>query len=363
MKINMKFGFAAPLFLGVSTFLAVSSMPATAQLASLFSVPNNTQVKLKADLSSTLPPCPPLINGEPEFSNDSVWSPGLNCTVNPAATSAASVATGAPLDTLGGNAAQGDAPIGGFGGQTGGFGAYGNDTFAQASDAFSDVQGRIGLSYTSWPDYMGADIGRARGSILLDLTFADNGFLNNDDGLGWRIVSLGALEGKISLNWNGEQLYRDDTDGIGRVSNHFNFEADLVYSNLGLDYELEFVRPLTEVRGWTLTGSVGSEIPMDTGILRARAGLTYASKDWMESYYGISNSESVASGLTAYSPGEGLRDMFAEVGVEVPIGDTWGLDLGAGVRRVLGPVASSPQVQSAGTPIDYSGHVGVYYQF
>ena len=333
--------------------------------------------------TANLPPCPPSIDG----ARSSVWEPGVNCTLqglsggraqatayqNIPATAGTAIARGAPLDTLGTGLGasnptdQSQPTLPGQVPQVEDVGVFSGDQVRATLEwesALDQVYGRIGLSYSSWPDYRGADLGAERGTLLFDLTLGRNGFLNNADGLGWRVLTFDSLESKISVNWNGAQVFRGDTEGLKETSNHLNLELDIVYTGLDRSYELEWTKPLNGLSGWTLALSTELKGAFDTfGTWDARLGLTYASAPWMKSYYSISADESNKSGLAPYDPGSGLFDVFLETSLDVPLGINWGLDLGVSVRRMMGPAAEAPQVKDAGSALDYSGRVGFYYLF
>ena len=356
----------APIY-AIASVLAFSfvglSVPASAQLSNLFGSGNANQSQSSMPMIAGLPTCPPLVAGQPEplTPDGQSWKPGVNCTLQPASVSnnaTAQSADSAPLNTLDPTLVSGSSDS--FG--NGAFGAN-NQRVKQLEDSLDRLQGRMGLSYVSWPDYLGADRGDYRFALMFDLSFGSGGFLNNDDGLGWRVISLDNIEGKLSVNWHGAQVFTGATAGLNSIGNRNHLEADLVISDFGLDYELEFSRPLSGFDGWTLTASVAREIPMETGSLTARLGVTHGSRDWMQSYYGISADESLASGLSQYSPGSGLRDIFVEAEVDVPINETMGFDLRGGIRRMLGPAANSPQVANAGSAIDYNLRASFYYKF
>ena len=225
------------------------------------------------------------------------------------------------------------------------------------------AQGRIGLSYVYWPDYLGADTGDYRAALMVDMTFGAGGFLNNDDGLGWRLVTLNGLEAKVSLNWHEAQVFTGRTQGIHDIGNRTHFEADVTFTDLGMTYELEYSKPLSGFDGWTLTAAISSEVPMQTGTLTTRFGLTHGSRDWMRSYYGIDAQESAASGLAEYTPGAGLRDVFFEATVDIPVAAQYGFEVSGGVRRMLGPASNAPQVRDVGSPTDYTLGATFYYRF
>ena len=346
-------------------------------VALLLSVTLSTAAQVLSDSNpshSRLPACPPLVAGlpEPTTATGEDWVPGLNCTLQPAPRELFDdTATSEPLNTLDpsfrthtSQTTQSAYP--GENQQTArvGVGATNNyQAIQQLEQTLEQVRGRVGLSYLTRPHYLGADTNSPNLSLLLDLTFGSGGSLTNEDGLGWRIVSLGDIESKVSLNWHGEQTFKGRTGGLSAMGNQGYAEADLVFSDFGVSYELEFSRGIKNSNGWTLTAAVSSEIPMDTGILTTRLGATHASENWMRSYYGISASEAEIANLSAYRPGGGLRDLFAEANVEVPFNENMGLDISLGLRQLMGPAKNAPQVADVGSTLNYRVGTAFYYRF
>lgn len=361
--------------------VAVFSGSAMAQFQNAFSSSGTTQPQASVPLNPGLPLCPPQIAGQPEprAPDGQPWTPGINCTLQPETAqtldgNGTSQAAGQPFNTVdtslvSDTAGQTDSGVYLNNSTSDTTGQYDNvnqygDVNQSLQNALDHFDGRVGMSFNTNPDYLGADMGGLNPSLLLDLTFGAEGSLNNADGLGWRIIGLGDIGGKLSLNWKGAQTFQGPTEELSANSDQMHIEADLtVTSDQGIGYELEFSRALSGLDGWTLTAALTADIPMDTGVLKGHVGITHASIDWMESYYGISEAESTASGLPKYSPSAGLRDLFAEVSIEVPFNANTGMDLRAGVRRATGPVANSPQVANLGSANDYTGGVGFYYRF
>ena len=335
----------------------ISSLGAQAQLGGLFSSSGSRAAgNGPVQATPTLPICPEATEG------DSPWVPGLNCTLSgtgQATTAPTSAADGQPLNTVDPSLVT-TSPAS-TSGPTSARGSYAGTANSGAN--LGGIQGRLGMSYVSWPDYLGADEGAERLALLVDLTFGQGAFLNNEDGLGWRLITLNALEAKVSVNWLGAQVFRGDTAGLSEIGNRAHFEADLTYDNFGQLYELEFSRPLSGFSGWTLTGAMTSEFLMETGVLTARYGATYASQGWMNSYYGISAEEAAASAFSTYNADAGLRDVFIDLNVDIPIGPQFGVDVSAQAVRLFSDAARAPQVESAGSPLDYRAGVGLYYQF
>ena len=233
-----------------------------------------------------------------------------------------------------------------------------------AGASLSALTGRVGLSYASIPNYFGANEGRNPLALFIDATFGANGFMNNEDGLGFHLLTLGNLESKVSINAAYGQIFEGKTNGLDAIEAYGVLETDVGFRGSNSALELELGLPLSGPDGWTLTAQGALELPFgDLGGFDAQLGLTYASGDWMQSYYGITASEASASGLSVYNPGGGLRDISLSTSVDIPFNLSWGLDLGAGARRLLGEAADAPHVKDAGAATDFFGHLAFYYRF
>src|SRR3546814_3702144 len=65
----------------------------------------------------------------------------------------------------------------------------------------------------------------------------------------------------------------------------------------------------------------------------------------MRSYFGVTAEESLRSGLAAYRPGGGLRDVGAGATLGYRLSRRWGLIARAGANRYLGDAGDSPIVE------------------
>lgn len=74
----------------------------------------------------------------------------------------------------------------------------------------------------------------------------------------------------------------------------------------------------------------------------ANAGLTWADGRHMRSYFGIEPAVALATGRTAYTPGAGLRDVHAGLGLRQPLGGHWVLWGGVAASQLVGQAANSP---------------------
>ncbi|MCA0176468.1 MAG: MipA/OmpV family protein [Proteobacteria bacterium] len=71
-------------------------------------------------------------------------------------------------------------------------------------------------------------------------------------------------------------------------------------------------------------------------------GLSFANGQYMQRQYGVTAAQSLASGYPVYEPGSGLQDVHAGIVLRGEFMSGWGMQLGLGVSRLLGPAVDSP---------------------
>ena len=84
-------------------------------------------------------------------------------------------------------------------------------------------------------------------------------------------------------------------------------------------------------------------------MLRAGPSLTIASKRFNTAYFGVDGSQSVRSGLAAYSPGGGVESTGVSATVIAPLSRRVTLIALGGYSRLLAAAADSPRVQLRGS--------------
>lgn len=72
------------------------------------------------------------------------------------------------------------------------------------------------------------------------------------------------------------------------------------------------------------------------------AGLTVGGARYMQTWYGVNEQQSAASGYPVYKPGAGLRDAGTSATWRVEVNPQWAGFASLGVNRLLGPAADSP---------------------
>jgi MipA family protein len=95
-------------------------------------------------------------------------------------------------------------------------------------------------------------------------------------------------------------------------------------------------------------------------LIKADLWADAANDTYMDTFFGVTRSQSRRSGLPIYDPGAGFKSISAKLGTEVALTPDWTLDASAGYSRLIGDAADSPLVSSADR---YDGRLGLSRSF
>jgi outer membrane protein len=114
--------------------------------------------------------------------------------------------------------------------------------------------------------------------------------------------------------------------------------------------------------GWTAGVNAWGMYPVARPVtLAAGAGMTYGSTDYMDTYFGVTNVDSLRSGLPAYTAGSGVRDARGWVVAMLHLSPQWHLGAGVLYSRLLGDAADSPLVSDEGSKNQWVYGAGALY--
>jgi outer membrane scaffolding protein for murein synthesis (MipA/OmpV family) len=223
-------------------------------------------------------------------------------------------------------------------------------------------EGAIGPQIAVSPEYHGASrmhLSVTPGFFLRygRLTFSNSsGFVTRraDDvfrGLGLDVVNSTSVRVNFSLRLdNGRRsAVSDKLSGIENVRHTIRMRSSGTW---------QIAPGWKAAAGWNtdLLGRGGGNV-IDVGLGHDRqltprivwnvgGGMNWGDSRYMRSYYGVSATESAASGYPLYVPGSGLRDVGLSTGFRMEISPEWMALWGASIGRVLGPAAQSPLTAS-----------------
>jgi outer membrane protein len=103
--------------------------------------------------------------------------------------------------------------------------------------------------------------------------------------------------------------------------------------------------------------------PMDKLTLEAGPRISFATSDYMRTYYGVSAASSLATGVAAYDPGAGYRGAGLAARVTYDIDRNWLVRGEASWTHLGDKIAASPIMRAEGNRDQFSVGLGVAYRF
>lgn len=196
-------------------------------------------------------------------------------------------------------------------------------------------------------------------------------------GLGARLDLLGESRVQVGPVFNFRGNRNSVDDGSGRVKLLDDVDSSLElggyvgYRFGGNRYgqgELAFDVTLAKDVAKGHDGLVGSA-QVSYAVYRSRrfllnvdAQTTFVDGKYMRSFFGVTPAESARSGLAAYRPDGGIRDIGAGLTAGYQFSERWGLVARAGANRFVGDAKDSPVVRE-GSKVQAVGGVALSFRF
>lgn len=235
------------------------------------------------------------------------------------------------------------------------------------------LSGRIGLGVATVPTYEGSPNRRTLAAPDLTLSYLSRDWGSvelGQRGLIWNAVEAGgfrfALVAQFDLGRKDEDPPTlNPTPGDKRLAGMGNVRAS-TEAGVGIGYGpvMLVARQSLGERGhrgaqadltvdfpWSVSDRLG---------LRFALGATWADRDYMQAYFGVTAAQAQATSFSAYAPASGLRKLEASVGAEYAMASRWKLQANVGFSRLGDDAAASPIV---GRRHGASAALGVAHEF
>lgn len=236
---------------------------------------------------------------------------------------------------------------------------------------------RLGLGPSLTPHYEGDD--KYKFSVLpaISLRYQDLVEVNNNE---VRLIALNRLfnadAGKmgagnlrigptVSVDFGRAEDDSPDLTGLGGISTSLELGAFVAYTEGRM-------RLRARARHDVMSGHGGGTVRLDAAYtifqaapvaLGVNATSTWATGKYMRSYFGVSPAQAAASGLPAFAPGSGFKDVGVEISANYVFASQWALVGNVGYKRLMGDAADSPLVRLRGNANQMAFQAFVVYSF
>ncbi|WP_299816827.1 MipA/OmpV family protein [uncultured Jannaschia sp.] len=207
------------------------------------------------------------------------------------------------------------------------------------------LRGGVGTA----PEYPGSDSYEAAPALGGSLNYLRlGGFSFGDPDPLYRPTGFGAM-GSLRYVPERDASDHDELEGLDDVDTTLELGGGLRYATP--DWRVFGVVRYGAFGHEAFVGELGADLyarPTDRITLRAGPRALFGDGDYVESYFGVSGSEAVASGgnLSAYDPDGGLVSAGVEFSAGYQINETWGVDAIVTYEKLQGDAADSPVTEN-----------------
>ncbi len=211
-----------------------------------------------------------------------------------------------------------------------------------------------GLAAEPRPLYEGSERYRALAGPVLDIRYKDVAFLSAGEGLGFNFLHGENFRAGVAIGYDLGRIAHDDLDhlkGLGDVG------ASATVKLYG-SYVISKSFPLVlraDIRQYTggangLAGDLEAYLPLPGSserlVMFAGPSLTLADRQHLQTLFGVSPEQSLASGYATYSAHSGVESAGFGFSAIRMIGIHWLIIGNVAADRLLGSAADSPITQS-----------------
>jgi outer membrane scaffolding protein for murein synthesis (MipA/OmpV family) len=147
------------------------------------------------------------------------------------------------------------------------------------------------------------------------------------------------------LSWTSgrDEDDNDTLDGLGDVDSSTELGGFISYRIKPWRFKLEARQDVNSGHeGALVEVSAGTTLPFQKPLVFAALGTTWASDDYMESFFGIDSKQSADSGHKKYKAESGIKDVNISLTAGYPITNRWRLGGKIEYKRLVGDAADSP---------------------
>ena len=228
----------------------------------------------------------------------------------------------------------------------------------------SDWSVRLGVMGIYKPEYEGSEDYEVSGFPMIDITWRDTFFLNPRKGLGaylWNHddVKLGV---SIGYSFGRDECSSSDLNGLGDIDSgataNVLYEWEIDDFSLNARFEKQFTG---EDTGFQVHVNLGYAVRLGKKIMfKPSAQTIWASSNYMQKYFGISQGQSSRSGLSVYYTDSGFKSIGLHVISIYSLNRHWGVQAMVSYDKLVGDTADSPVVKDEN---QYFLGLGLSYMF
>ena len=229
----------------------------------------------------------------------------------------------------------------------------------------SDWEFKIGAIGGVRPRWQGSNSYTLSWAPEYSVVWRDRLFLKNES-LGVNAIKTKRFKGGFQVRRvRGRGDNAHDLDGVEGVDTSTEVGGFLRYDPGPLRLYVEVHHDVDGGHEGTI-GLVGASTKLTLAevlTFRARAEVTAADGNYMDSFFGVDSTSAANSGLDRHDADAGFRDVGLMLTTGYKITEHWRLGLRLSYRRLVHEAADSPIVRKRGSPNQYRAGLGLTFNF
>jgi MipA family protein len=223
---------------------------------------------------------------------------------------------------------------------------------------------RLGVIGGVAPEYNGSDEYQISYAPNIHIVWNDFLFIKGRK-LGVQAFNTEHFYGGAFVRYNGGRSEDNDgLAGLGDISRTFTSGAYLNYRYQGIRLKTEVRHDFfNEGHGTLVLASLGTRVPWNKPLFYIGVETTWASSNYMNTFFGIDAFQSLRSGLSQYRSDSGIRDVALNLSSAYKFDKHWSLSGQISYRHLLDNAADSPIVKDVGTENNFIVGLGLNYSF
>lgn len=220
---------------------------------------------------------------------------------------------------------------------------------ARHADGRSDWNVELGVLGVYWQVYEGSEDHEFVGFPLFRAEYRDRYFIDALDGIGVHLVNTDSykLTTAITYTLGRDEDDSSDLEGLGDIDPGTAVSVAGEFTSGGISYGAKVVEEVSgDDTGHLADFEVGyTDIISDRSFLEYSVIASYASSEYMESYFGVTPTQANDSGLARFDADAGFKSAGLQLTGLRLLDNGWSLQGEFRYERLLGDAADSPVVR------------------
>lgn len=233
------------------------------------------------------------------------------------------------------------------------------------------LHGSVGIGVGVMPEYEGAKDSKTRAVPNINLYYGDSLFVTRMTA-GANLLRFKTEQGVtitagplLGLRHGRDQDENAALNGLGDIDRALDAGGFVRFQRQGWHASVDVRQNVTNVdQGATVNFRAGYSMPLSSKLrLHTNFDTTWASSDYMKTFYGIDAAQSAQSGIAQYEAGSGFKHVGIGLMADYSINREWAGFASLRYKRLVGDAADSPIVANFGDRDQVSAGIGIKYRF